>query len=63
LRALGERKAEIARDLGYRDEGSVLQIIKRLEISAQTDPAHQRKKLAYEALLLSIESLPLLQIK
>jgi hypothetical protein len=59
MRPLEERKAEIARDLGYRDGGSVLQIIKRLEISAQTDPAHQRKKLAYEALLSSVESCPL----
>jgi putative transposase len=56
VRALGERKAEIARDLGYRDGGSVLQIIKRLDKSAQTDPALQRKKLAYEALLSSVES-------
>jgi hypothetical protein len=39
---LGERKADVARELGYRDAGSVLQIIKRLEKRVQKMKNHER---------------------
>jgi len=55
VRALGEQKVDVARDLGYRDGGSVLQIIKRLGKSAQADAALDKKKRTYEALLSSVE--------
>jgi hypothetical protein len=55
VRAVGERKVDVTRDLGYRDGGSVLQIIKRLEKSAQSDEVSDRKK-SYETLLSSVES-------
>jgi len=33
----GEAKVEVAQDLGYRDGGSVLQILKRIEARCQED--------------------------
>ena len=50
-----ERKVDVARDLGYRDGGSVLQIIKRLEKSAQENEAWARKKPCYEKEMSSVE--------
>ena len=56
IRALGERKVEIAREAGYRDGSSVLQIIKRLEKGAKTNEEWARKLKNYESALSSIES-------
>jgi len=55
VRALGERKVEVARELGYRDGGSVLQIIKRLEKKAQDDEPWARKLKKYERELSNVE--------
>ena len=56
MRALGQRKIEIARDLGYRDGGSVLQVLKRLESKALKDKTWLEKMQKYESLLSSVES-------
>jgi len=39
----GEAKVEVARDLGYRDGGSVLQIFKRIEARCQKGKEWKRK--------------------
>lgn len=51
---LHERKTELAREYGYRDGGSILQIIKRLHQKALVDPAIQNKKLDYERRLSGV---------
>ena len=56
VRALGERKVDIARELGYRDGGSVLQIIKRLEKKAQENGIWAQKMKKYESDLSSVKS-------
>ncbi len=56
VRAMGERKVDVARELGYRDGGTVLQIIKRLEKKVQEDKAWAQKKERYERELSSVES-------
>ena len=38
-----ERKVDVARALGYRDGGSVLQVIKRLEAARRRDPALDKR--------------------
>jgi len=38
-----ERKVDVARELGYRDGGSVLQIIKRLHSRSQKDNVYSLK--------------------
>jgi len=39
----GERKVDVAQDVGYRDGSGVLQVVKRLEQSARKDEALARK--------------------
>jgi len=55
VRALGERKADVARELGYRDGSSVLQIIKRLEKRAQENETWAQKMKNYESDLSSVK--------
>ena len=43
VRLGGERKVDVARALGYRDGGSVLQVIKRLEAARRRDPALEKR--------------------
>jgi len=56
VRALGQRKVDVARELGYRDGGSILQILKRLEARAAVEKTSRDKKQKYESLLSSVES-------
>jgi len=56
VRALGQRKVDVARDLGYRDGGGILQILKRLEARAAVEKTSRDKKQKYESLLSSVES-------
>lgn len=51
----GEKRVDVARDLGYRDGGSVLQILKRLEARAASSPQQARKLKAYQRRLSSVE--------
>ena len=56
VRALGQRKIDVARDLGYRDGSSVLQVLKRLEAQALKDKSGREKMRKYEILMSSVES-------
>jgi REP element-mobilizing transposase RayT len=56
VRALGERKADVARELGYRDGSSVLHLLKRLQSKAQKDRAWSIKMENYERDLSSVKS-------
>jgi len=43
----GEAKVEVTRDLGYRDGGSVLQNLKRIEARCRKDKEWKRKHKKY----------------
>jgi REP element-mobilizing transposase RayT len=57
VRLAGERKVDVARELGYRDGGSVLQVIKRLETARHRDRAlnERLKQLETSGELSSVE--------
>ncbi|HUI07002.1 MAG TPA: transposase [Verrucomicrobiae bacterium] len=57
VRLAGERKVDVARDFGYRDGGSVLQVIKRLEAARRRDRALNKRLTELEnfAALSSVE--------
>ncbi len=55
VRALGERKVDIAQSLGYRDGSAILQILKRLETRAAHDATLAKKKTAYEKALSTVK--------
>jgi len=56
----GERRIDVARDLGYKDGSAITQILKRLESVSQTDPATRSRMAALrtenEKQMSSIES-------
>lgn len=52
---MGEPRVQIARDMGYRDGGSVLQILKRLDARADRDRDWGRKRDGYRRELSSVE--------
>ena len=52
----GERKVDVAWELGYRDGGSVLQVVKRIEALAQRNPGLSRRLKNYRSILSSVES-------
>ena len=56
VRLGGERKVDVARDLGYRDGGSVLQVLKRLEAKAQQDHGLRRHLTELTHKVSSVES-------
>lgn len=55
VRWLGERPVDLAREKGYRDGGSILQIVKRVEIRARQDSLFKKKLLAYEHNVSSVD--------
>ena len=55
VEGLGEAKVDVARDLGYRDGGSVLQILKRMEVRCQNDREWKQKRGKYRQHLSSVE--------
>jgi hypothetical protein len=58
VRLGGERMVDVSRELGYRDGGSVLQVVKRLEQAAQNDPGLRQRmgELRQKLGLSSVES-------
>jgi putative transposase len=54
----GERPIDLARELGYRDGGTILQIIKRLEKKAETDESWGQKLRRYKQELSRVENRP-----
>jgi len=51
----GERKVDVAKEFGYGDGSGVLQVVKRLEVSAQQDKALARKLKRLRRGLSSVE--------
>ena len=43
VRLGGERMVDVSRELGYRDGGSVLQVVKRMEQAAESDTGLRRR--------------------